>query len=42
MDVFTTEKIDYNAPFAQIVSFPEQDIITISGDAILPMDEWDL
>ena len=35
------EKIIYDTPFAEVMVFPEQDIITTSDDGIvLPDDEW--
>ncbi len=33
------EKLNYDAPYALIVLFPEQDIVTNSG-VELPDDEW--
>ena len=34
------EKLNYDTPTAQIVCFPEQDIVTNSGYIELPDDEW--
>ncbi len=36
------EKLNYDSPSAQILIFPEQDIVTTSGNGpiILPDDEW--
>lgn len=37
------EKLQYDTPFAQIVIFPQQDILTLSGnnDIELPFEPWD-
>ncbi len=41
MNVAMIEKLNYEAPGAQIIIFPEQDIVTSSGGpVILPDDDW--
>ena len=41
MNEITTAKLNYDAPSALIVFFPEQDIVTNSGGFIeLPDDDW--
>ncbi len=37
------DKLEYTTPLAQIVIFPQQDILTTSGDygIRLPMDDWE-
>lgn len=39
MNEYTIEKLNYDAPAAEIICFPEQDIVTNSG-VELPDDEW--
>ena len=44
MNEMMIDKLKYDSPSAQIVVFPEQDIVTTSGGGngsiILPEDEW--
>ncbi len=43
MNEIMNEKLQYDTPSAQIVIFPQQDILTNSdgfGPIILPDDEW--
>ena len=41
MNEFMIEKLNYDAPNAEVVSFPEQDIVTYSGYVELPVDIWE-
>ena len=41
MNESMVEKLHYDAPDAQIISFPEQDIVTYSGYIELPVDDWE-
>lgn len=38
MNELMNEKTNYETPFAQIVVFPQQDILTISEEVELPLD----
>lgn len=35
------DKLIYEAPSAQLVVFPAQDVVTTSGWYELPLEEWD-